>query len=147
MKTKLFSLLIFASSLLTSCSVLKTNTSKTMDIYGAGVLHRPVIVDLEVSETKVTGNAMLKGLLIDAVKQNAVTDALRKSGADVLVEPRFEIKCSRGYTSIAVIGFPATYKNFRSIKEEDIKLLNVGITQKAEVYETLNVQQKKNRRH
>jgi len=147
MKTKLFSLLIFASSLLTSCSVLKTNTSKTMEIYGAGVLHRPVIVDLEVSETKVTGNAMLKGLLIDAVKQNAVTDALRKSGADVLVEPRFEIKYSRGYTSIAVIGFPATYKNFRSIKEEDIKLLNVGITQKAEVYETLNVQQKKNRRH
>ena len=37
-----------------SCAVTKTNTTKSMDIYGPGVIQNPVIVDLEVNENKVT---------------------------------------------------------------------------------------------
>ena len=37
-----------------SCAVTKTNTTKSMDIYGPGVIQNPVIVDLEVNENKVS---------------------------------------------------------------------------------------------
>lgn len=137
MKNQIFILTVVALSFFTSCSVIKTNTSKTMDIYGAGVLHKPVIVDLDVKEIRVTGMAtMTKGVSIEPVKQDAVADALRKANADVLVEPKFETKTSRGLTTATVTGFPATYKNFRPITLEDVKLLRVGVTQKAEVFET-----------
>lgn len=146
MKKQIFFFTVLALTILTSCSVVKTNTSKTMDIYGAGVLHKPVIVDLEVKEIRVTGMATLtKGVSLEPVKQEAVADALRKSGADVLVEPKFETKTSGGRTTATVTGFPATYKNFRSITLEDVKLLRVGVTQKAAVSESGNLLKKKRR--
>ena len=146
MKKQIFFITVLALTILTSCSVVKTNTSKTLDIYGAGVLHKPVIVDLEVKEIRVTGMATLtKGVSLEPVKQEAVADALRKSGADVLVEPKFETKTSGGRTTATVTGFPATYKNFRSITLEDVKLLRVGVTQKAAVSESGNLLKKKRR--
>jgi hypothetical protein len=146
MKKQILSITVLVLTILTSCSVVKTNTSKTLDIYGAGVLHKPVIVDLEVKEIRVTGMATLtKGVSLEPVKQEAVADALRKSGADVLVEPKFETKTSGGRTTATVTGFPATYKNFRSITLEDVKLLRVGVTQKAAVSESGNLLKKKRR--
>ena len=146
MKKQIFFITVLALTILTSCSVVKTNTSKTLDIYGAGVLHKPVSVDLEVKEIRVTGMATLtKGVSLEPVKQEAVADALRKSGADVLVEPKFETKTSGGRTTATVTGFPATYKNFRSITLEDVKLLRVGVTQKAAVSESGNLLKKKRR--
>lgn len=129
-------LLLFISTLitLTSCSTTsRVNTSKTMDIYGAGVIHKPVIVDLDVKDTKVTGTATAN--MDEDVKNLAVANALKESKADVLVEPKFEIEAKNGKRTATVIGYPATYKNFRPIKPEDAALLNTGIIQKANVYE------------
>lgn len=138
--------MIVAALFLTSCGSLKTTTSKTMDIYGAGIIHKPVIVDLDVKETKVTGTAtMSTNMTLEAVKREAVADALRKANADVLVEPKFQTTTDHGRTTATVTGFPATYSNFRPIKEEDVKLLQVGVTQRADVYET-KVLQKRRRR-
>jgi len=131
-KLLLFSTLI---ALLTSCSVMKTSTSKTLDIYGAGVVQNPVLVDLEVSEKKVTGSSEGYSSNLETIKQDAIAEALKSSNADVLVEPKFETETSGGKTKATVTGFPATYKNFRPLKEEDIKLLEAGITQKAVVHE------------
>jgi hypothetical protein len=125
----------------TSCAMQKFHTSKTMDIYGAGVIQKPVIVDLDVKETKVTGTASDISGLLENIKSLAVNDALKTSNADVLVEPKFEIQTSGGRTTVTVTGWPATYKNFRAIKEEDVKLLDVGVVQKAKVVEPA-VQQK-----
>ncbi|MEI7525438.1 MAG: hypothetical protein WCJ95_13955 [Mariniphaga sp.] len=146
MKNQILFFTVLLAAILTSCSIVKTNTSKTMDIYGAGVIHKPVIVDLEVKEVRVTGTAtLLKGVSLEPVKQEAVADALRRAGADVLVEPKFETKTSGGRTTATVTGFPATYKNFRSITLDDVELLRVGVVQKAEVFES-GKSTKKNRR-
>lgn len=131
-------LLMIVSTLFISCSTTKSTTTsaKTMDIYGEGVIHKPVIVDLDVKEVKVTGTVVFDaGSQIDIVKQAAVSDALKKAGADVLVEPAFFIETTNEKITCTVIGFPATYKNFRPIKLEDVPLLKVGITQKAQVFE------------
>ena len=146
MKKNFLFCMIVAALFLTSCGSLKTTTSKTMDIYGAGIIHKPVIVDLNVKETKVTGTAtMSTNMTLEAVKREAVADALRKTNADVLVEPKFQTTTAHDRTTATVTGFPATYTNFRSIKEEDVKLLQVGVTQRAEVYETTVLQKKRRR--
>lgn len=118
-----------------SCSTVRTTTSKSMDIYGSGVIQKPVVVDLIVSEDKVTGSATeVQSRTLESVKQKAVVDAIKKSGADVLVEPAFETETKKGKTTATVTGFPGTYKNFRPIEQADFPLLEAGVLQKAEVY-------------
>ena len=144
MKTKIL-LFSIAAVALSSCTVVKTFTTKTTDIYGSGVIQKPVIVDLEVSEDKVSGTATEEsGKGLAAVKNLAVSNALKKAGADVLVEPQFETETRGGMTTATVTGFPGVYKNFRSIQLDDVELLKVGILQKAEVYQP--VEEKKKRK-
>jgi hypothetical protein len=144
MKKQSLFFVVLALVSLTSCTVFKTNTSKTMDIYGAGVIQTPVLVDLDVKDTKVTGTATaVQGKSLEPVKQDAVADALKKSNADVLVEPKFETETSGGRITATVTGFPATYKNFRTIKADDVPLLKVGVTQKADVAQPATIGNKK----
>src|ERR1039458_322350 len=118
MKAHFILLSVALSAFLTSCTVLKTNTAKSMDIYGSGVIQKPVVVDLDVKEAKVTGTSTeTQGKAIDMIKQEAVADAIKKASADILVEPTFETITSNGKITVTVTGFPGTYKNFRIIKD------------------------------
>jgi hypothetical protein len=121
--------LLFIGSL-TSCNPVKLITSKSTDINGQGVIQKPVIVDLEVKENKVNGSTTSPTSTgIEQIKSMAVADAVKKSNADILVEPIYEIITVNGQTTVNVTGFPGTYRNFRPIKEEDIPLLKTGSTQ------------------
>ena len=136
-------LFVLGALLLSSCAVVKSKTAKTMDVYGAGVIQNPVVVDLQVSETKISGSYNASSTMgVESIKQYAVADALSKAGADVLVEPVFETTTSTGRTTAKVTGYPASYSNFRSIEKEDIELLEVGVTQKATVYKPVETKQK-----
>jgi hypothetical protein len=142
MKTKIL-LFAITALIVSSCGTsTKTFTTKTTDIYGSGVIQKPVIVDLEVSEDKISGTATESASYgIDAAKNLAVSNALKKAGADVLVEPQFETETSGGKITATVTGFPGVYRNFRPIQLDDVELLKVGILQKANVYQP--VQEKK----
>jgi len=122
--------------ILSSCTVVRSYTTKTTDIYGSGVIQRPVVVELEVSEKKVTGTATERAVKnMDAIKSLAVSDALKKAGADVLIEPQFETVTKAGTTTATVTGYPGNYSNFRNIQSSDVELLKVGVLQKANVYQ------------
>jgi hypothetical protein len=125
MKTQIF-LFLSITILFSSCSSTKINTAKSIDIYGAGVIQKPVIVDLVVKETKVTGFATGNGL--ETVKSMAIANAINKANIDILVEPKFEITTAGDKTTVTVNGFPGTYKNFRPMVEEDLKLAEMGYT-------------------
>jgi hypothetical protein len=128
----LLTLVIFAAS----CTTTSTITTKQMDIYGSGIIQYPVVADLEVSEHKVTGTAQAnRGHSLEAIRNNAVADALKKADADVLIEPVFESVTNWGITTVTVTGFPGTYTNFRQATENDIYVLETGILQKATVSE------------
>lgn len=147
MKTNFLFLVIFVASLLTSCSVYKARTSKTMDINGMGIIHKPVLVDLNVNENKVT--VMVNGekyMPLEIVKQNAVAKALSKESADVLIEPTFEIETYRKRFNVTVTGWSATYKNFRAMEVSDTSMLQIGFQQKPVVNESYNGRSKKNRK-
>lgn len=139
--------LITITLCITSCKSLKstTNTAKTLNIYGSGVIQKPVIVELDVKQTKVTATATAKmGSAIEALKAEAVSIAIKNAGADVLVEPSYTVVSNSRTSTVTVTGFPATYKNFRDIKLEDVPLIKAGILQTAKIAEPTTVWQKRN---
>jgi hypothetical protein len=106
-----------------------------MDIYGPGVLQKPVVAELSVNETRVQGTVSgRKSKGLENLKQLAMLDALQKSKSDVLVEPTFDISTVGRRVTVNVSGFPATYTNFHSIKTEEVDLFKAGALQKADVY-------------
>ena len=134
--------IVIISISIASCGSMKstTNTAKTLNIYGSGVIQKPVIVDLEVKQQKVTATVSGKlGSNIEVLKAESVSVAVKNAGADVLVEPTYNIVSNRGTSTVTVSGFPATYKNFRDIKIEDVPLLKAGILQTARVAEPTTI--------
>ncbi len=130
---------------LASCGITKstTNTSKTLNIYGSGVIQKPVIVELDVKQTKVTATVNGKlGSNIETLKAEAVSVAVKNAQADVLVEPTYTIVSKGGTSTVTVSGFPATYKNFRDITPEDVPLIRAGILQTAKVAEPTSIWKK-----
>jgi uncharacterized protein YceK len=138
-KTNLLVMLL--ALLLSGCATMMTETStrfvseeaKIAYIKDTGIFHIPVLANLDVSSTKVTGQATERGNYnLQILKVKAVNNAITASNADVLVEPRFTIDADTRSATVSVIGYPATYKNFRNVTENDSlliknieKLLNV----------------------
>ena len=116
---------------LLSCSSKKltTNTSKTLGIYGSGVIQKPVLAHLKVSPQKITsnysGNASIQ---MDYHRSQAIARAMSENMADVIIEPTFEITSSPSKVTIIVTGYAGTYQNFRQLTGADTALLvDVGI--------------------
>lgn len=125
MKTKF--LLICALTLtLISCKTVKTGTSKSIDISGVGVIHKPVIADLEIAKEKSTKTMVIKNVeSLNNAKNEIIRVLLIENNADLLVEPKFDAKTKNGKTELTVTGWLAYYKNFRTIEEKDLKLIEI----------------------
>ena len=139
-------LLLLSLIILASCSTTKSGTSKSIDIVGPGVIHKPVIADLDVSQEKISASSTFERLeSMEVAKNEVIRKALKNSNADVLVEPTFESTTTNGKTDLTVSGWPAKYKNFRQVNEEDIKFLEIQphYLRKAEVSETSTVEKKR----
>lgn len=116
----------FALILLASCSFQKktTNTSKTLGIYGAGVIQKPVLTHLKVNPQKITSRydgSSSEG--IDYYKSQAIAKAMFENRADVIIEPAFEVISSSSRVSITVTGYAGHYENFRQLTGADTALL------------------------
>lgn len=121
-------------ALLSSCTTI-SNTAYT--VTPESMVINMTVADLDVKETPVTAtvswnwNPFNK---ISSKKSAADMAALRASGADVLVEPMYEVN-KRGLFrggSVTVTGHPATFKNFRPMTEKDAEIIatlknNVGV--------------------
>lgn len=122
-------LLMFVAALtMSSCSVV-TKTATTRDV--TAPLAAAVISDLEVSNQKITytfvpTNNVRKGGLNNCIN-TAISEALASNGGgDVLIETQEAVVQRYGLggkkiRSVTVTGYPAKYKNFRSVDEETIK--------------------------
>lgn len=109
-----------------SCSLQKqtTNTAKTLGIYGAGVIQKPVLTDLKINPQKFTctytGNGAQE---IDYHKSQAIAKAMIENHADVIIEPAYEITSSVTNISIVVTGYGGRYENFRQLTGADTSIL------------------------
>ena len=128
---------------ITSCTTQHAITTKTADIYGAGVIQKPVLADMEVKEEKISATINARGKSInDDLKNQAVAEAVKKSNADVLVEPRFESTIQGRKITLTVTGYPATYKNFHTIKQDEVELLKAGKVHQVNTMDTKQIKSK-----
>ena len=128
----LFGGLVLCATLASCVATVHTGTAKSMEIYGPGVIHRPVMVDLDVQQTKVSATKTYTSNTSNATaKDELISQALKDSHADVLVEPTFDSETIGSHVQMTVQGFPATYKNFRPMQAEDVPLLQAGVLQQA----------------
>ena len=129
---------------LASCTTTtKVQTSKSMDIYGAGVIQHPVIGELEVRATKISASLTESSTIhMETLMSMVIADAIKTAEADVLVEPTFTTETTGMRTTITVTGFPATYKSFRLMRQEDVPLLEAGVLRKAKTTEPIAVKKK-----
>lgn len=111
---------------LTSCSFNKvtTNTSKTLPIYGSGVIQKPVLTHLKVNPRKIVSSYEGSGSqTTDYHKSQAIAKAMLENKADVIIEPAYEVISSVSRVSITVTGYAANYENFRQLTGADTALL------------------------
>jgi hypothetical protein len=108
-----------------SCSLLKTqqSTAKMLFVNDAGIYVNPVVSDLVVGE-KVKVTVTGKNEPTAALKNKAVTEALLKNNADVIVEPLFVVETNGLVRTVTLIGYIGTYKNFKSLEVNSIHDLN-----------------------
>jgi len=110
-----------------SCSkqTYKAHTARTTGI-PAQTESLMNLSDLEVSETKARGTATGKRLSKKQKEQNAIAEALKQTASDILVEPRFTYTYDKKgrLQSVEVSGYPARFRKFRTVTEEDAKLIN-----------------------
>jgi hypothetical protein len=125
MKIKIIAL-SFCSIAFFSCKTVKSGTAKSINISGIGVIHKPVVADLEVSQQKATKTIILKNMeTLENGKQQIIREILSENKADLLVEPKYDSVTKNGKTELTVTGWLAYYKNFRMMEEKDIKLFEV----------------------
>ncbi len=116
---------------LDSCSLQKqvTNTSKTLGIYGAGVIQKPVLTNLKVMPQKFTSRySSGVSQTMDYHKSQAIAKAMIENKADVIITPAYEIINSGSNISIVVTGYSGSYENFRQLTGADTSfLVDAGI--------------------
>ena len=82
--------------------------------------------DLEIADKRVSKSAtwtmnFLTGNTLEQRKANLIVELCRETGADVLVDPKFTFtKRVFGGGKLTVSGYPAKYKNFRTMTDSEI---------------------------
>jgi len=82
--------------------------------------------DLEIGDKRVSKSTswtlnFLSGTALEQRKANLIIELCREVGADVLVDPQFTFsKRMLGGGKLTVSGYPATYKNFRTMTDKQI---------------------------
>lgn len=105
----------------TSCNTIRTSTATTLEVFPTVTSEN--VADLKVSDKRESftwtpeskAEAKFKAT---AAKRSAVYALLEKTGGDILVEPRYEVKIKYGLFSkklveVKVSGRPASMTNYR----------------------------------
>lgn len=103
-----------------SCCVMRTTTvTQTVTPRTNDLIADLDVRSDKVSETFTTELSNKELVKLDDLKDNAVYEALKKIGADILVAPQYkitkEICNSTTVYTIVVSGYPAFYTNFRQM--------------------------------
>lgn len=122
----------FLTLLLVLLAVNSASARKEEFPSGAGVGVEATITavsaaDLDISAVRVQksvswGPKVFSQTSLEQRKANLIVELCREVGADVLVDPQFTYsKRILGAGKLTVSGYPAKYKSFRSMSEEEIK--------------------------
>jgi len=143
MKSKVILLILVVFSF-ASCKTVKMGSSKSLDVLGAGVIQLPVVAELDVSSKKASFTQTFSNSSSSTDTKNEVIRSLLKQyNADVLIEPIFESITQGTKTTLTVSGYPATYKNMRTIEQRDLDLIEIDPTFIQKTQENVSVTEAK----
>ncbi len=148
MKTLKATLILLAVIFMTSCSPYTytsfvkydESTVRYMNPAMTPMLITPTIADLDISKEKVTVTesypntlstnayyAVNNESIIETMKNNTLSKAAKKHGADVIIAPLFEIHTSEnGETiNVTVTGYPAKFINIRNANTSDSSAMKI----------------------
>lgn len=110
---------------LASCTS-KMYTTRSTPILRESIPTNPIIANLDVDlSKKVKGEAVVKGpsATPENAKQMALWNAMEESGADLIVDPIFELTIKFKKITAKVIGYKGVYKNVHTATEKEIENL------------------------
>lgn len=112
MKSTKLLLVLAIGMLMTSCT---TTVQSTLYRYDENTLTSNDITNIEHSPT------------IEYWKNLTVSKVVQKYNADVIVAPIFDVKTSDDFltVTVTVTGYPATFKNFRKVTNDDAPAMRV----------------------
>lgn len=97
----------------------------------------PVIADLEMSQTRITYAERINidvttlkkdelQAIVETQKETVLLNAIKQHKADVIVAPLIDIQTDSNHNLIiTVVGYPATYKNFRNATKDDAWFITI----------------------
>jgi hypothetical protein len=124
MKINKISILLLICVALSSCHVTRwhSETVKTLEVEGEGIRRLPVLADLSIESSKDSAIFIGQVNEIEDLKNQSIAKILSNHKADILIEPHFIIDVKGNKASVTAYGFPATYRNFRAFKKEDMDI-------------------------
>jgi cobalamin biosynthesis Mg chelatase CobN len=143
MKNTASRLAVIAIICLSSCATTQMSTARYREVKGT-VVHMPVTADLDVRPERVTATVTARSSnTLQSVKTMAINEALKASKADLLIEPSYETSTTAGKHTVTVTGYPAFYKNFRTLTEAEVPAMEAGRLYVSEAKRTEELPQKK----
>lgn len=113
---------VIMSGLLSSCSITKT-TPRTLEINQPKVMVKPMIAEVKVDVSKKISGQAISKLNEEAAKEQAKWNAIEKSGADMIVDPVYNIVVSGKSWNVTVTGFHGKYIEIKTASAEEIEQL------------------------
>ncbi len=123
-------ILIIALSgvLFTSCIATKsrTVTNRTIKSSYQNIVIKPLVADVSVDITKkITGSATVKNGNVEQAKDLAKWNAIETSGADIIVDPIYDVTVSGITVDAKVVGFFGKYEKIETISDADLEKLEL----------------------
>lgn len=126
-------ILVVISLLLVSCTtyrkIYQTDAQNIQLISKTPILQRPQIAELQIDTNKISGTMAFKvsdpptDAELKQAEQAVTFDVLKRTKNDLIVHPVYEIDQQGTNLNITVTGFPAKYKSFKPVTQEDLKLI------------------------
>ncbi len=119
-------LLIGGTLFMSSCAVsnARITTSRSINASHQNVVIKPLVAEVKVDiNKKITGTATVKNGNVEQAKELAKWNALETSGADIIIDPVFDVTISTMTVTATVSGFHGKYISIETVKDEDLEKL------------------------
>lgn len=119
-------LLIGGTVFMSSCVVsnARITTSRSINASHQNVVIKPLVAEVKVDiNKKITGTASVKNGNVEQAKELAKWNALETSGADIIIDPVFDVTISAMTVTATVSGFHGKYISIETVKDEDLEKL------------------------
>ena len=98
------------------------NTVGVETIVTAVTMADLIISENKVSKTVTWNMKLFSPTELEQRKENLIKELCQEVGADILIDPQFTFsKRILGGGKLTVTGYPAAYKNFRNLTEQEIE--------------------------